>query len=187
MALFPILILEAMVMVRRFSTRAVVEASVGIALAVALSYVRVWKLPQGGSVTAGSMIPIIFVALRWGPGVGISAGVVYGLLQFALEPFFVHPVQFILDYPLAFGFLGFAGVFRRQPAVGAAAGIAGRFLSHLISGVVFFASYARNQNVWVYSAIYNGSYLLPELVISSLVMVLLAKAFAARGGLVARN
>lgn len=96
-------------------------------MAVALSYVRVWKLPQGGSVTAGSMIPIIFVAFRWGPGVGISAG------------------------------------------------------------VVFFASYAGNQNVWVYSAIYNGSYLLPELAISSLVMVLLAKAFAARGGLVARG
>lgn len=90
-------------------------------MAVALSYVRVWKLPQGGSV------------------------------------------------------------------VGAAAGIAGRFLSHLISGVVFFASYAGNQNVWAYSAIYNGSYLLPELAISSLVMVLLAKAFAARGGLVARG
>lgn len=171
----------------RFSTRALVEAGVAIALAVALSYVKVWKLPQGGSVTAGSMIPIIFVAFRWGPGVGISAGVVYGLLQFALEPFFVHPVQFLLDYPVAFGLLGVAGAFQRRPAAGAAAGVIGRFLSHLISGVVFFASYAGNQNVWVYSAIYNGSYLVPELVVSVLVMALLAKAFASRGGAVVRG
>ncbi|MCL5046483.1 MAG: energy-coupled thiamine transporter ThiT, partial [Actinobacteria bacterium] len=87
----------------------------------------------------------------------------------------------------AFGLLGVAGAFQRRPAAGAAAGVIGRFLSHLISGVVFFASYAGNQNVWVYSAIYNGSYLVPELVVSVLVMALLAKAFASRGGAVARG
>jgi thiamine transporter len=84
-------------------------------------------------------------------------------------------VQFLLDYPLAFGSLGLAGFFRNLrwpwlPGVGVAVGICGRFICHFISGLVFFASYApAGMNPAVYSAIYNALYLVPELIISEIV------------------
>ncbi len=79
----------------------------------------------------------------------------------------------LLDYPLAFGMLGLAGFFQNRPFLGVNIGIVGRFLAHFISGIVFFASYAEGMHPWVYSAIYNGSYLLPELVISIYIVYLL--------------
>lgn len=165
---------------QRWSTRALVEAAVMIGLATALSFWKVYQAPQGGSVTAGSMIPILLVAVRWGPGVGLAAGAVYGIVQFLVEPFFVHPVQFFLDYPLAFGLLGLAGFFARQPAAGAALGIAGRFVSHYLSGVVFFAEYApAGVSPWVYSAAYNAGYLVPELIVSAVLVTALARALKA--------
>ena len=122
------------------------------------------------------MIPVLLIGLRWGPGLGISAGVVLGLVQHLMGPFFVHPVQWMLDYPIAFGALGLAGLFRRQPLFGIIVGIGGRFAAHLTAGAVFFASYApAGQNPWIYSAIYNGSYLLPELAISLVVAWLLSR------------
>lgn len=153
-----------------------------IALAVILHLVKVYQLPAGGSITAGSMVPLIYIALRYGPGLGMLTGAAYGLIDFAFEPFFVHPVQFILDYPLAFAVLGLAGLIRNRPAVGAAFGVALRFVCHVLSGVVFFASSApQGQNVWLYSVIYNGSYLLPELVISAVLTYLVFRALRRAG------
>ncbi|MDQ7794046.1 MAG: energy-coupled thiamine transporter ThiT [bacterium] len=161
--------------VQKLPLRALAEAGILIALATVLSFVKVFSLPQGGSVTAASMVPILFLALRWGPGLGLLGGVAYGLLQFAVEPFVYHPAQVLLDYPVAFGLLGLAGFFRGQPTLGVAAGIAGRFASHWLAGVVFFAAFAGTRHPAVHSAIYNGSYLLPELVVSAVVMALLAR------------
>ena len=102
------------------------------------------------------MLPIIVFALRRGPGAGAMAGTLFGLLDYVFEPFFIHPVQFVLDYPLAFGLLGFvAGLFsawwHRASLRGAAAaavpvvaatvaGVAARFAAHWTSGLVFFAT-----------------------------------------------
>jgi thiamine transporter len=92
------------------------------------------------------------------------------------EPFIYHPVQFLLDYPLAFGALGLAGLFRKLPVVGVAVGIGGRFICHFISGLVFFATYApAGMDPAVYSAIYNASYLVPELIVSEVVIFILVK------------
>ncbi len=154
-----------------------VELAIAIALVAVLSNIRVYKLPQGGSITAGSMVPIFYVALRWGAPWGIVAGIGAGIVNYVLDPFFVHPVQVLLDYPVAFGALGLAGLFPRLPWAGVVLGGTGRWLAHLISGVVFFAQYApKGQSPWVYSAIYNASYMLPEIVISVILTLLLLRS-----------
>jgi thiamine transporter len=136
-------------------------------------------LPQGGSITAGSMVPIVWLGLRRGPKIGLFAGVVYGFIQFIVLPFFINPLQMLLDYPLAFGVLGVAGWSKKQPVIGAAAGIIGRFILHFVAGVVYWAPlFAPELNPYVYSAIYNGSYLVPELIVSGIIVYLLQKSRA---------
>jgi thiamine transporter len=82
-----------------------------------------------------------------------------------------------LDYPLAFGVLGLAGFFQNQPPLGATVGITGRFAMHFIAGVVYWAPlYAPKLNPFVYSAVYNGSYLVPELIVSGIIIYLLQKS-----------
>ncbi len=134
------------------------------------------EMPQGGRVTLAAMVPVLFVALRRGPRVGILAGMALGLVVLVEEPFIYHPVQVLLDYPLAFGALGLAGFFRNLPVLGVAVGIAGRFVCHFISGLVFFATFApAGMNPALYSAIYNAWYLVPELIISSVIMLILER------------
>ncbi len=162
-----------------FNVRIVTEVAALVALAGALHLIRVFELPQGGRITLASMVPVLLLALRRGWRVGIFAGVLFGLIVLVEEPFVVYPTQLVLDYPLAFGALGLAGFFRKLPMAGVAVGIGGRFLSHFASGVIFFASYApEGTSPEVYSAIYNGSYLLPELVISAVIIQLLTYAKA---------
>jgi thiamine transporter len=170
-------------MSRHSSLRILVETAVMVALSAVLSQITLFKMPQGGSVTPGSMVPILLIALRHGPRWGTLAGVVLGLINFATEPYMVHPAQVMLDYPVAFGALGLAGLasgHRSQAAAGAlsALALAGRFVAHLISGAIFFGEYAQGQNVWVYSAVYNGSYMLPELVISGILLAILHPALS---------
>jgi len=158
-------------------TRMLVEAGLMIAIAQVLSYIVIFESPQGGSITAGSMVPIIIFAIRWGAKPGLLAGAVYGILQFVLGPkWSFHPVSLLLDYPVPFACLGLAGLWRKNIwtiGLGVTLGIFGRFVSHLISGVVVFASYAGEQNPWIYSIIYNASYLVPELVICLVITAIL--------------
>ncbi len=158
------------------------EAAMMIALASALSLFKVFRMPQGGSVTLGSMVPILLFAMRRGAKYGILAGVLFGLVRLYLGMYVVHPVQLLLDYPLAFGALGLAGLIKTggdkpmHTVVGTALGIGGRFLSHWVSGIIFFAEYApAGQHPALYSAIYNGGYLGVEFVISAVMVYLLAK------------
>jgi len=160
----------------KVETKILAEMATSIALAYALSLIVPFRLPQGGSITAVSMIPILWFALRRGPKMGVSEGIVYGFVRTLRQPFIVHPIQFLLDYPLAFGALGLAGLFKKQPILGVVVGIAGRFLCHFLSGVIFFAAYApAGMNPTVYSAVYNGSYLIVELAFSVIVMYLLVR------------
>jgi thiamine transporter len=154
-----------------------VEIGIAVALVAVLSNVRVYKLPQGGSITAGSLVPVFYIALRWGGRAGVLAGVLAGVVNYIFEPLFVHPVQALLDYPVAFGALGLAGFLPRSPMLGIILGGGGRFLAHFLSGVVFFASYApQGTSPAVYSAIYNGSYMLPEIVVSIVLTLLVVRA-----------
>jgi len=158
-----------------FSTKIIAEIVVFVSLATVLSHLKVFSLPQGGSVTAASMVPILWLALRRGPKIGLFSAAVYGLVQFAVDvPYIAHPAQVLLDYPIAFGMLGLAGFFQKRPFLGANIGIIGRFLAHFLSGIIFFASYApEGMHPAIYSAVYNGSYLLPELAISIYIVYLL--------------
>ena len=145
-----------------------------VALATILSNIKIFEMPQGGSVTLGSMVPILWLALRRGPAVGIFAATVYGVVQFALGPYIVHPAQVILDYPLAFGLLGIAGFFQKRPFVGVTLASLGRFGAHFVSGILFWSIYAPpGMSPVVYSAVYNGGYMLVEFVISVYVIYLL--------------
>lgn len=171
---------------KKWSTKMIAEGGIMIALATLLSYVKVYEAPQGGSITAGSMIPIMIFAIRWGVGPGIIVGGIYGVLQCILNPQVYHIAQFFLDYPLAFACLGFVGIFnfKREKyttkdyivlIIGILLSVGGRFICHLLSGVIFFAEYAGGQNPWIYSAGYQMSYLLPEFIISAVVMSILLK------------
>jgi len=126
------------------------------------------------------MIPLILLALRQGFVVGTVAGFAYGLLDLLIDPFVVHPVQVLLDYPLAFGALGLAGFFPptvRGAILGSTVAVLGRFVFHFLSGIVFFSSYAwEGWSPAAYSAVYNAGYLVPSLVIALVVVVALMKA-----------
>ena len=160
-----------------------VEAGMMIALAIILGeYVKLFKMPMGGSVTLGGMVPLFVFAFRWGGKRGILVGAVYGILDLIIGGFYsMHPISILLDYPIAFGMVGFAGFFKKSTVGyigGILTGITGRFLCHVISGVVFYSSYApEGQSPWIYSALYNGTFLIPELAIT-LVMTLVILKFA---------
>jgi thiamine transporter len=101
-------------------------------------------------------------------------GAIFGLLVYLIEPFFVHPIQFILDYPLAFSLLGISGAIRGIPAIGIIAGTICRLLSHIVSGVVYFSSYApKGMNPWVYSISYNSSVILPDAILALLITIII--------------
>ncbi len=160
----------------KIQTKIIAEIAVVVALSYALNLIVLFRMPQGGSVTVVSMVPILWLALRRGTKIGVLAGVIFGLVDMMPQPFVVHPVQFLLDYPLAFGSLGLAGLFQKHPIAGVVTGIFGRFVCHFVSGIVFFAMYAPSgMNPAVYSAICNGSYLVVELVFSIVIMYVLVR------------
>jgi thiamine transporter len=160
----------------RTQTKVLTEVIAAVALSGVLHLITLYQLPEGGRITAAAMVPVLFVAVRRGPRIGILAGIAYGLVVLVEEPYIYHPVQFLLDYPLAYGALGLAGFFKKVPLAGVAVGIAGRFVCHFISGLVFFATYApTGMDPALYSAIYNASYLVPELLVSGIVMFVLQK------------
>lgn len=174
-------------MKRTSKIRMLAEGGMMIALSVLLGHITIYQAPNGGSVSAGGMIPIMLFAIRWGIGPGIAVGSVYGILDFILKPYFYHWAQFLLDYPIPYGLLGLAGIGYIMKSdnnssqgyfrliFGVVLAVLGRMLSHVLSGVIFFAEYAGEQNPWIYSIIYNSTYLIPELIISVVVLILIWK------------
>ncbi|MDQ1279033.1 MAG: thiamine transporter [Thermoproteota archaeon] len=161
-----------------FSTKILAEIIIMVALAGTLSLLShsFFNLPQGGSINLG-MIPIFWLALRRGPKIGIFAGAVFGVVDLTIEPFIVNPVQFILDYPLPFACLGLAGFFQKLPIIGVVVGGIGRFISHFVSGVVYFADYApAGMSPIVYSAVYNGTYIIPSIIVCALIIGILQRS-----------
>ena len=153
---------------KRWSAHMLANAALCIALSFILSYIRLYRMPQGGSITPASMLPLLLFSVAYGVGPGFTAGAAYGLLQFMQGGDFVHPVQMLLDYPLAFAMLGLAGLSQDNDSLlplvlSILLGIFGRFLCAFLSGMVFWGIYApEGQPVWLYSMVYNGIYLIPE-------------------------
>ena len=143
-----------------------VEGALAVALSVVFSALRLWTMPQGGSITL-EMLPIFLFALRRGGKAGCAAGAVSGIMQLITGGYIVHPLQALLDYPFAFGVLGVAGFFRNRPLwLGITLGAVLRFFCHVLTGVFFFGSFApEGTNVWIYSAVYNSTYMVPTLLV----------------------
>lgn len=153
------------------------ELAVAIALAAVLDLISkslpLPRLPYGGSISLRAL-PILIIALRHGTRAGVTAGGGYGAVDFLIHPVFVHPIQLLLDYPIALGVLGCAGwVWGKRTALswgrlvlGILLGCGLRLAAHFISGVVFFAQFApAGQPVWLYSLGYNSIYMIPETII----------------------
>lgn len=153
----------------KFDTRCIAFAGISIALSFALSYIKLFSLPQGGSVTLASMLPIMLFSYVYGIKKGMIIGLIFGLLQAVQDPYIVHPAQFLLDYPIAFSLTSFAGIFantdilKNHPqirfAVSSLIGAVLRFISHVLSGVFAFGAYAIDagqSNLLLYSLAYNS-------------------------------
>ena len=172
------------------------EGAAIVALSTVLSYIRVFKLPWGGSITLLSMLPIVVFSIRRGVKAGLTAAFAFSLLQllqgvldgifgWGLTPGMLTACIF-LDYIGAFTVLGIAGIFRKKELSGWIMGISLaivlRFLFHFCSGVVIWHSVGTlwsgfaTENTYLYSFLYNGCYMLPELVFTLLGAVALLKA-----------
>lgn len=150
----------------RWSVKEIVVAALCIALAFVLSYIKIYELPNGGSITPASMLPILLFAYIYGPVKGLLVAFAFSLLQMTQGLYVVHWAQFLLDYVFAFTVLGAAGFFRRNFISGIVAGTLLRYLCAFLSGAIFFAEYApEGQGAILYSLLYNGSYMLPEILI----------------------
>lgn len=179
------------------------ETAVFIALAVALSMVKIFQLPLGGSVTLVSMLPICILSFRYGVKWGFFSSFIYslfqlmlgittdGLLGWGLTPLMLVGC-ILFDYIIAFSVLGIAGVFKKKGEAGLYAGLTLafllRFASHIVSGYFIFA-YLDQWEIFgstfvnkplLYSICYNGTYILPELIITIAVVVVLMRFTAVK-------
>ncbi len=181
---------------KKTSTKILVEGALIVALATILSFIRVMKLPWGGSVTLLSMLPITLFSVRRGLRAGMAASVLFSLIQFfqgitdGLFGWGLTPGMLIacilLDYLLAYSVLGLAGLFGKKTYSGAMTGItlsvALRFLVHFLSGIIIWKSVGAlwgnftTDNFYLYSFLYNGAYMLPELIFTLIGATVLLKA-----------
>lgn len=147
-------------------TKCIATAGITVAMSFGLSYIKLFELPQGGTVTLFSLLPIMIFSYVYGTKKGVFVCFIYGVLQALQDPWIIHPAQFLLDYPVAFATIGLAGIFANVTKLetlpqltfvlgGVFAGCM-RFFSHVLSGVFAFSAYAEGLNPWVYSLAYNS-------------------------------
>ncbi|SOB99955.1 thiamine transporter [Ureibacillus xyleni] len=161
-----------------------VEIAIFAAIGLVLDKISFSLWAQGGSISF-VMLPILIIAVRWGLSAGLVTGLLVGILQMALGAYILHWAQALLDYVVAFTVVGLAGLFRHQILeaaknlnkkkislyiiMGIVVGGLLRYAAHSIAGAVFFAEYAGDQNVWVYTLVYNGSYMIPAIILTAIV------------------
>ena len=181
----------------RTKTPKLVLAAILVALAVALSFAKLWEMPMGGSVTLGSMLPIMLLSLALGVKWGLAGSAVFVLFQLAqaliegnvfpyCETGMTLVICVLFDYVLPFGILGLTGALRsvrlgRFRHFGAYLGIVSvcviRFLSHYVTGVAIWGQWApEGMGKYLYSLLYNGGFMLPELGITLVLAALLLEA-----------
>ena len=176
-----------------FDTRAITFAAICIALSFALSYIRLLRMPFGGSITFASMLPLMLYSYMFGCKKGLIAGLVYGMLQAIQDAWIFHPAQFALDYLVAFMAIGLTGCLRNvhtlkdrmrtKFTLGSIIAGVTRFISHFFSGVFAFGAYGVTyaeqwnipalSNPYIYSIVYQSLYIIPEMVIVIVVGVLM--------------
>ena len=170
---------------RRLYTRMLCEGAIMVALALVLNQLKIFRLPNGGSITL-EMLPIFFYAVRWGVGPGLLAGFAFGLLQMFIDGAVAWGWQsLLLDYLVAFTPLGLAGLFKGKQwgiFAGTVLGSVVRFIVHFISGITIYAIVAPTElfnmtftSPWMYSLAYNGSYMAIDMALCLVVFGLLYK------------
>lgn len=174
---------------KKVNVKKLTMSAVLIALSAALSMVKVFEMPLGGSVTLLSMLPVCMLSIMYGCKWGLFCSFVYSLTQLVMGigsvlSWGLTPQalvgSIVFDYLAAFTVLGLAGMFRRHGVPGYIGGISLalllRAVSHVISGVIFFASWApEGWNPFVYSIAYNGAYMVPEIVFTFVGAIFLLK------------
>ena len=163
---------------KKLTTRQLVFCAVAMALAFVTSYLKIFTLPWGGSVTLCSMLFIVLVANWYGVGTGITVGLAYGILQFIQEPYVLSFFQVCCDYILAFGAMGIAGFFSKSKKYGLqkayVAAILARGVFHVLGGYLYWMSYMPDNFpkslTAIYPIVYNYSYLLAEGIITVIVI-----------------
>lgn len=172
--LFTLIIIPGRNSKKKADIKGITISAILIALAMALSTITLFRMPQGGSITPFSMLPIALCAYLLGPRRGVLAGVVLGLLNLIMGPYVIHPVQLLIDYPLAFGALGIGGVFSNKKnglVKGYLLGILGRYICAVLSGIIFFGSYApEGFNAVTWSLWYNLTYIAAEGAITVIIL-----------------
>ena len=169
-------------MKQKLTVRQIVFYAIAIALAIVIATYLKFKGPfwfNGGSITLFSMLLVTMIGWWYGPVTGIISALAYALLQFITGPYVLSPLQVILDYPLAFGALGLSGFFwKRRDGLekGYIVGVLGRLFFHCVSGLIFYTEYVGNPAgdaaaIWA-SILYNMSYIVPEAVITLIVISL---------------
>ena len=165
--------------------RMLVEGAIMVAAAQVLSYLKLWRMPWGGSITL-AMLPIVLYAVRWGVRPGLMAGFILGVLQFSLDGGFAIGWQSIIgDYILAYTLLGLAGLAhgkRGNVFIGSIIGGLGRFLVLLVTGATIWGVYMPDTffgmtmtSPWFYSLLYNLAYMVPNIVICIVVFAVIYK------------
>lgn len=162
---------------KTMNTRMIVEAAMAIAISYILHYIVLFQMPQGGAIKAANLVPLLIFSYRWGGKAGILASVTYGLITFILGfKFSLHIMSIVLDYLVAYGIVGVAGFFKdntRGLVMGSILACFLKWCASVVSGAVIFASYApAGENPWMYSMIYNASYMLPDAVINIIVLLI---------------
>ena len=169
----------------KITLRALTEGAIIVALAQILGYIKLFHVPQGGSVTV-AMLPIFLYCVRWGFGPGMLVSFVYSILQLTLDGAYAWGWQSMLgDYIVAYSVLGIAGLFHKQQYelfTGIAVGCLARFLVHFVVGATVWAEYMPESffgmtmhSPWFYSLLYNGSYMAIDMILCLLVGALLWK------------
>ena len=162
------------------------EGAISIALAIALSFIEIELWFQGGSISP-AMIPLVLFAFRWKCGWGILAGLIFGTLKYFIGTgsWALDWVSIIFDYSVAYAAIGLAGLFSRKvrllPLAAVTGGIA-RFIVHFISGCTVYAKWMPDEFMGlsmtspvIYSALYNGAYMLPSIIVTVVVCILLIR------------
>ena len=159
---------------KKTDVRALTVSALLIALATVLGQIKIFEMPQGGSVTLFSILPIVVCGYLLGTRRGVMAGFCVGLINLIFGPYVIHPVQLLMDYPIAFGALGLSGLTRNTKnglTKGYIIGIIGRYICAVLSGVIFFGAYApEGFNAWTWSLWYDLTYLAAEGILTIIVI-----------------
>lgn len=166
-----ILILFFLIMIsgkkKKMETKTLVVCAILTALSLVLGAITLFRMPQGGSITPFSMVPIVLAGYFYGIKRGVMVGMCVGLLNLIFNPYVIHPMQMLLDYPIAFGALALGAVFRNREKIGIIAsylfGVLCRYFCAVLSGVIFFGAYVpEGFSALTWSLWYNATYLSVE-------------------------